>query len=101
MDDLEKVRKEMKIAPKMAQWDRSLSGDLGIGADWSGKASKRELKVIEALYGVESPADERMLPGLEVLEEISDYLDRNAQKSKGDEADVQDLLQESTEPTGP
>ncbi|KDR83362.1 hypothetical protein GALMADRAFT_43078, partial [Galerina marginata CBS 339.88] len=90
MEDLEKVRKEMKIAPKMAQWDRSLSGNLGIGADWSGKASKRELKVIAALYGVESPADERLLPGLEVLREVPDYLDREIMKVGPDEEDELD-----------
>jgi len=90
LDDLDKMRRHMRMAPKMAQWNRSLAADY-VGSDWSIKASKRELKVIEALYGVDAPVDKDMLPGLELLQENADKLTRD--KKEGEEDTEQDLPQ--------
>jgi hypothetical protein len=93
----------MRNAPKMAQWDSSSPGGeerFSTSPEWSESSkNRRELKVIEALYGVETTAfnhdprnvSEAFLPGLEVLQEsassaIQDYEDdREAE-------DLQDLL---------
>ena len=92
----------MRNAPKMAQWDSSSpgGGEQFSTSEWSDSGkNRRELKVIEALYGVEATAfnhnlknvSEAFLPGLEVLQEsacsaIQDYEDdREAE-------DLQDLL---------
>jgi len=90
----------MRNAPKMAQWDSSSSGNDDRSVDWSDSGkSRRELKVMEAMYGVETTILDRpkalsevFLPGLEVLQEtasaaIRDYnADREAEN-------VEDLLQ--------
>jgi len=93
----------MRNAPKMAQWDSSSPGGearYSPSSEWSesGK-NRRDLKVIEALYGVEATTfdhnstnvSQPFSPGLEVLQEsaasaIQDYEDdREAE-------DLQDLL---------
>lgn len=65
-----------RTAPKIAQWDTSSSGSDSAVSQWSesGK-SKRDLKVLEALYGVTAfehsskNISQAFLPGLEVLQD--------------------------------
>ena len=85
-------------APKMALWDSSSSEGDSAHSQWSesGK-TRRDLKVLEALYGVtafdhsSTNISQAFLPGLEVLQEsalsaIQDHKDdREAE-------DLQDLL---------
>ena len=68
----------MRNAPKMAQWDSNLSGGNDFyTSQWSefGNNSRRDIKVIEALYGVTAfdhkptKISQAFLPGLEVLRE--------------------------------
>jgi len=84
IDDFEKKRAEMKMAPKMAQWEASTNNTVGSAENWSGSTSPREAKVIEALYGVNvlSSSDDRLLPGLEVLQEVADVLDRKPDENQ-------------------
>lgn len=76
-----------RTAPKIAQWDTSSSGSDSAMSQWSesGK-SKRDLKVLEALYGVTAiehsskNISQAFLPGLEVLQEsacsaIQDFIE--------------------------
>ncbi|KAF4619136.1 hypothetical protein D9613_005565 [Agrocybe pediades] len=86
IDDLEKKRVEMRMAPKMAQWSSAATDTVGLSGsgNWSEKTSPREAKVIEALYGVKVQSttedrrtEERLLPGLEVVQEVSGLLDRS------------------------
>jgi hypothetical protein len=64
-------------APKIAQWDSSLSEGESAISQWSesGK-SKRDMKVVEALYGVTAfdhnpnSTAQAFLPGLEILQEL-------------------------------
>lgn len=90
----------MRNAPKMAQWDSSSPGEdrYSPSPEWSesGK-NRRDLKVIEALYGVEAitfdhdstKVSQPFLPGLEVLQEsassaIQDHEDdRKAEDLQG------------------
>ncbi|KAF8901718.1 hypothetical protein CPB84DRAFT_1846711 [Gymnopilus junonius] len=71
VDDLDKYHKLTRMAPKLAQWNRALASDImsNSDTDWSLQPSKRELKVVEALYGMEAPNDNLLLPGLEILQE--------------------------------
>jgi hypothetical protein len=86
----------IRNAPKMAQWDSgsSVREDQYQSAEWSesGK-NRRDLKVIEALYGVafnhsSKNISQAFLPGLEVLQEsassaIQDHKDdREAEDSQ-------------------
>lgn len=86
----------MRNAPKMAQWDFSPPGSEDrTSPEWSesGK-NKRDIKVIEALYGVEATASHvsrRFLPGLEVLEESASSAIQDHNDDR-DAEDLQDLL---------
>ena len=80
-------------APKIAQWDSSSSGDSAI-SQWSesGK-SKRDMKVLEALYGVtafdhnSTNISQAFLPGLEVLQESAS----SAMQDHNDDREGEDL----------
>lgn len=65
--------------PKLSEWELQAGTALGGMAssidasggvnDWSAQVSRREMRVTEALYGVDLSDNKRRLPGLEVLEE--------------------------------
>ncbi|KAF8803862.1 hypothetical protein BYT27DRAFT_7195199 [Phlegmacium glaucopus] len=93
----------MRNAPKMAQWDSSSPGGEGRyspSSEWSesGK-NKRDLKVIEALYGVEAITfdhdstymSQPFLPGLEVLQESASAAIQDHEDDREAE-DLRDLL---------
>ena len=110
--DMKNYIKLRRGAPKIAQWDSSSSGnDDSATSQWSesGK-SKRDLKVLEALYGVtafdhsSTKISQAFLPGLEALQElgasaIKDHIDDRDIRDQGHTADreaqdVQDLIAE-------
>jgi len=113
--DMKNYIKLRRGAPKIAQWDSSSSGnDDSATSQWSesGK-SKRDLKVLEALYGVtafdhsSTKISQAFLPGLEVLQElgasaIQDHIAdraRDQDHTADQEAqDVQDLIVEEDLP---
>ncbi|KAJ8086358.1 hypothetical protein PM082_005181 [Marasmius tenuissimus] len=70
---------EQKRAPKFSEWDRERRGTVGV-SQWSGGASPREWRVIEALYGVDESDGQNAMPGLEALEEF--VKSEEAEKSK-------------------
>ncbi|KAH9482611.1 hypothetical protein JR316_0004711 [Psilocybe cubensis] len=73
LSDLEKAKRNMDVAPKYAQYDRNQSIEYGAASfNWSKSNSKRENKVIEALYGVSTSATGNSLPSLQVLEEAAE-----------------------------
>jgi hypothetical protein len=91
-EEIEKARKAMQAAPKMAVWEKGSNAFVDrsrIAKSWSDNRDKREMKVIEALYGVVTTADARVLPGLDVVEETAAV---GKGQSRG--ADVQDILQD-------
>ena len=75
VSDMKSLIKLRLAAPKIAQWDSSSGGDSAF-SQWSesGK-SNRDLKVLDALYGVTTfdhgsrNISQAFLPGLEVLQE--------------------------------
>lgn len=68
IDTLNTFYKQMKIAPKFTERDRE-KRNFGDGT-WSSSAySRREWKVIEALYGVDASGNLEPMPGFETLEE--------------------------------
>jgi hypothetical protein len=86
-------------APKIAQWDTSSSGSDSTISQWSesGK-SKRDLKVLEALYGVTTfdhsskNISQAFLPGLEVLQESAS----SAVQDHKDDREAEDLQDQVT-----
>jgi len=56
---------------------------------WSGMGVGREMKVVEALYGVTGQSGGSNLPGLEVLEEAVE-----SNKIPAPSQDIRDLLKE-------
>ena len=94
-EEIEKARKAMKISPKTAVWERGSNPFVDRSrpaASWSDNREKREMKVIEALYGVVTTADARVLPGFEVVEDTA-KAEKGGTKRKQQGADVQDILQ--------
>ena len=85
-------------APKIAQWDSSSLGSDPAVSQWSesGK-NKRDLKVLEALYGVTAfdhsttNISQAFLPGLEVLQELGSSAIQD-HKDDREAEDLQDLL---------
>ncbi|KAJ3729082.1 hypothetical protein DFJ43DRAFT_502703 [Lentinula guzmanii] len=68
VDTLSHFYTQAKLAPKFSEWDREKMR-FGDGV-WSKAAhSRREWKVIEALYGVDASGLLDPMPGLEVLDE--------------------------------
>lgn len=82
-------------APKIAQWDSSSSGGDSAVSQWSesGK-NKRDLKVLEALYGVtafdhsSTNISKAFLPGLEVLQESADAAKQDHEDDREAEQEV-------------
>ena len=73
-EEIEKARKAMQASPKMAVWEKGNNAFVDRSRkakSWSDNREKREMKVIEALYGVVTTADASVLPGLEVVEETA------------------------------
>ena len=71
---IEKARKTMQVSPKVAVWEKGSNAFVDRqtpATSWSDNREKREMKVIEALYGVVTTVDARVLPGLEVVEETA------------------------------
>jgi len=92
--DMKNYVKVRRDAPKMSQWDTSSSvGDSAI-SQWSesGK-SRRDLKVLEALYGAtafdhsSTTVSQQFLPGLELLQEWGE----SALKDHNDDRESDDL----------
>lgn len=89
-EEIEKARKAMQAAPKMAVWEKGSNAFVDrsrTAKSWSDNREKREMKVIEALYGVVTTADARVLPGLDVVEETA-----AVGKGQPGGADVQGIL---------
>ncbi|KAF8897310.1 hypothetical protein BD779DRAFT_1490145 [Infundibulicybe gibba] len=81
LKDLENALTDRRTAPRVSEWDMEsvgrtlLPGDADIG--WSALRAAREMKVIEALYGVDTTNPRAVFPGLEVLEESADSIQEN------------------------
>lgn len=93
-EEIEKARKAMKVSPKTAVWERGSNRFVNRSrpaASWSDNREKREMKVIEALYGVVTTADARVLPGFEVVEKTANEEGRRSERKQLG-ADVQDVL---------
>lgn len=84
--DLKSVVRVTRTAPKLKQWvpneqtdeeiKTPVSNGLGDGSkSWSQATSRRENKVLAALYGVHMTPSGQILPGLEVLEESAEKLE--------------------------
>ncbi|KAF9057365.1 hypothetical protein BJ165DRAFT_26702 [Panaeolus papilionaceus] len=88
LPDLRNALRKMKTAPKMAQWDTDTTKkDYVPGEQWSDVRSKREMKVIEALYGVNTTVKGKILPGLDALEEVKGSLKDYVREDKHDDED--------------
>lgn len=98
VSDMKNYIKLRRSAPKIAQWDSSSSGSDSPISQWSesGK-SKRDMKVLEALYGVtafdhsSTNISQAFLPGLEVLQESASSAMQD-HKDDQESEDLQDLL---------
>lgn len=94
-EEIEKARRSMALSPKMAVWEKGGNAFVDTrpktAKSWSDNREKREMKVIEALYGVVTTADARVMPGLEVFEEKASV----GESQPG--ADVQDILSEASD----
>jgi len=105
VSDLKNSISLMRNAPNMAQWDSSSPGGgnrYSPSSEWSesGK-NRRDLKVIEALYGVQATTfdhdstniSQLFLPGFEVLQESSSSpIPTHEHDDDGEAEDLQDLL---------
>ncbi|KAF5370088.1 hypothetical protein D9758_001269 [Tetrapyrgos nigripes] len=77
-----------RAAPRFSEWEMERGQAPtrpGDGGAWSTNLSLREWKVIEALYGVDSSAQNRTLPGLESLEEWEESDAERLEKVKEEE----------------
>ena len=70
VEELNRLKSYFRMAPKMAQWNQATAADYA-GTDWDTNTSRRELRVVEALYGVNAPMGENPRPGLELLQEVT------------------------------
>lgn len=80
--DLHNALHDQRNAPLSTEWDSAPSALLASDYpesknEWSAMTDARELKVIEALYGVDTTHNRVTMPGLEVLEESVDTLEQN------------------------
>ncbi|TFK76136.1 hypothetical protein BDN72DRAFT_831576 [Pluteus cervinus] len=79
--ELEAALKERRSAPKLSQWNYEPAASIRDAADgflWSESRSRREMKVVEALYGVDlAQSPFGALPSLEVLEESKEVVERS------------------------
>ncbi|KAF5387797.1 hypothetical protein D9615_000187 [Tricholomella constricta] len=74
--DLQSALAVQRKAPKISEWDQETLRDRNVDEiynpsymNWSGVKTGRELKVVEALYGVNATELGSTLPGLEALRE--------------------------------
>lgn len=72
LQDLKGVLNAQRRAPKVSDWDQEAVvsrqySEAGAIGQWSSLKTSRELKVIEALYGVDTTHPQKILPGLEVV----------------------------------
>ncbi|KAF8665702.1 hypothetical protein AX16_000154 [Volvariella volvacea WC 439] len=77
--DLNTILVDQRAAPKLSQWEHGSIMNTRLGGSetsWSSRRSVREQKVIEALYGVDLSQPNAILPGLEVLEESKEAVER-------------------------
>lgn len=77
--DLKDKAMDLREAPKMSQWNphANTSRRTQVAGKWSHIRRRRELKIIEALYGVDVTHSGNVMPGLEVLEESAETLMKN------------------------
>jgi len=71
LSHLREALRERERAPRAAQWDDEslIPARASLNAHWSSLKTARELKVVEALYGVNATQVGEVLPGLETVEE--------------------------------
>ncbi|KAF9534398.1 hypothetical protein CPB83DRAFT_734816, partial [Crepidotus variabilis] len=88
-EDLSYLARQLRAEPKMSQLESNGTSrqPLGSNRSWSSgrQLSRRETKVFEALYGVEveyGAEAVKVLPGVEVLEEMKDKLARDRMEDK-------------------
>jgi hypothetical protein len=77
LQDLKGVLDAQRKAPKVSDWDQEAAvsrqyTDTSNMGQWSSLKTSRELKVIEALYGVDTTHPQKILPGLDVVLEGSE-----------------------------
>ncbi|RDB23232.1 hypothetical protein Hypma_009586 [Hypsizygus marmoreus] len=94
LKDLKNALADQRRAPKIAEWDsESLMRTYHTnGVTWSTLRTARELKVVEALYGVNATRVGDALPGLEVLE---DSMKSKSRPRGTSDQDMKDILQDS------
>ncbi|KAF9485391.1 hypothetical protein BDN70DRAFT_871441 [Pholiota conissans] len=79
-DTIDRGRRTILAAPKMAPWDLTSGQALSdshhsnTGASWSNNRLMRERKVIEALYGVVVTDKNKLMPGLDIVEEAEEMV---------------------------
>lgn len=75
---------DLREAPKMSQWNphANTTRPTLVAGKWSQIRRRRELKIIEALYGVDVTHSGNVMPGLEVLEESAETLMKNDREDK-------------------
>ncbi|KAF9468946.1 hypothetical protein BDZ94DRAFT_554390 [Collybia nuda] len=76
LKDLKGVLDAQRKAPRVSDWDQEAVvsrqySDAAEMGQWSSLKTSRELKVIEALYGVDTTHPRKILPGLDVVLEES------------------------------
>ncbi|KAJ3723227.1 hypothetical protein C8R42DRAFT_775427 [Lentinula raphanica] len=71
VDNLSQFYTDAKLAPKFSEWNREKMR-FGEGIWSKATYSRREWKVVEALYGVDASGPLEPMPGLEALEEGED-----------------------------
>lgn len=73
MRDLSSALTEQRKAPKAIEWDDEtlMKREVAFNMNWSSLKTARELKVVEALYGVNATQVGEVLPGLEIVEEAA------------------------------
>lgn len=67
--DLREIRRQQRSYPRISEWETETTGGMLYGSGWSEKLSRREARVIEALYGVDFGDSQGRMPGLEALQE--------------------------------
>ncbi|KAJ7117384.1 hypothetical protein C8R43DRAFT_1037431 [Mycena crocata] len=86
--DFSSLLRSRHDAPSVTEWnpptkvDPVWDGGDGRSGIWSNTMSVRDLKVIEALYGVEFAATGKALPGLDALDDQADELERGAEEDR-------------------
>ncbi|KAF8633696.1 hypothetical protein AX15_001301 [Amanita polypyramis BW_CC] len=88
LKDLKELLETQRNGPKVTEPDREQKmpsmDEYRDVSTWSGQKKKRERKVVEALYGVEGGRGGQMLPGLEVLLEEQERLEKDMKVDEED-----------------